>query len=345
MRRIGERNLRLTNATYNNSPFPQMRLYEEMPAGVSFPYSMMGNPPNFRSKEINTDIFGYRASKFRGQFVNLENAADFTQVNILLGGSTVFGVGSSSDATTIPSLLSDLTGEPWLNFGVRAAVSFQEYIHFIQHFKKVKKLGRVVFFSGMNDIYRNLADNVATTYDKRFQIQNELYAKNSARRIAYAYAMSLIMRKEVNEYLTGYEEGGDFTDLSAEEMGVKNLEEIFDRNFHLYSALAEYSGFGLAYFIQPLFPLTGKNGEEREIASILRNEQAQAKTNWASTKARIINEYQSIRASMFDLAGRYRLPLYDTNSHFNTPEALFVDNVHLSDAGSARAAEVIYETL
>ena len=340
---IGERHSRLTKKMNEDLAFPQMRLYEEMPAGVSFPYTMMGNPPNFRSKEINTDKYGCRASDFRGEVVNLENIANFTQANILLGGSTVFGVGSSSDAKTISSLLSDLTGQPWLNLGVRAAVSFQEYIHFVQHFKKIKKLGKVVFFSGLNDIYRNLADNFNTPYDKRFQHQNELYSTNSAKRIAYAYAMSLITTKDVNEFLHGYEDGDDPETLSTEEMGKKNLERIFDRNFHLYSALAEYSEFELAYFIQPFFPLTGKKGEKREIDAIRRNERRQAETNWPSTKARIINEYEIIRSSILRLAGRYRFPIYDTNDLFNSDDALFVDNVHLSDAGNALAAEIIYE--
>ena len=58
-----------------------------------------------------------------------------------------------------------------------------------------------------------------------------------------------------------------------------------------------------------------------------------------------LKEYERIRASMFDLAGRYRLPIYDTNDLFNLDEALFVDNVHLSDRGSARAAEVINDKI
>lgn len=341
MIKVGERILRLIKNLDSDSVFPQMSLYEKMPAGVAYPYSMMGNSADFRSVEINTDNYGFRFSNFQGETVSLENIERFDRLNILIGGSTVFGVGSSSDATTISSLLAELTSEPWLNLGVRAAVSFQEYLHLVQHFKKAKSIGKVVVFSGINDIYRNLMDDTVTFYDKRFQYQNDLYAKNSAKRIAYAYVMSLITNKNVNYFLHGYQDGRAGESFALDKLGASNLKRIFDRNFHLYSALASYSGFELKYFIQPFFPLTGKVGTKREIDAIRVNEKRQANTNWLETKARIVDEYDDICASLFELAGRYHLPIYDTNGSFNSEEAFFVDNVHLSDAGNRRAAEVI----
>lgn len=339
--KAGERILPLTKNLDFGSAFPQMSLYEKMPSGVAYPYSMMGNPANFRSDEINTDNYGFRFSHFQGETVSLENLERFDRVNILIGGSTVFGVGSSSDATTISSLLADLTREPWLNMGVRAAVSFQEYLHLVQHFKKAKSVGKVVVFSGINDIYRNLMDDTITLYDKRFQYQNDLYAKNSAKRIAYAYLMSLITNKNVNNFLHGYQNGSGSKSVAIDKIGAYDLRRIFDRNFHLYSALASYTGFELKYFIQPFFPLTGKVGTKQETEAIRVNEMRQANTNWLETKARIVDEYDDVCASLFELAGRYHLPIYDSNDSFKSEETFFVDNVHLGDAGNRRAAEVI----
>ena len=79
---------------------------------------------------------------------------------------------------------------------------------------------------------------------------------------------------------------------------VAILKNIFDRNFHLYSALSSYTEFELKYFIQPFFPLTGKVATKQELDAIRINEKRQANTNWLETKARIVNEYDDISASL-----------------------------------------------
>jgi len=341
MKKTGKRNSNLIKEKDIALASSQMRPYDLMPAGLFSPYAMISNPVNFSSSEVNTDKFGFRLSEFKGTTVSLDNIKDFEQVNILIGGSTVFGVGSSGDGATISSLLGQLTGEPWLNLGVRAAVSFQEYIHFIQHFKKINKIGRVVFFSGINDIYRNFLDSHDVGYDKRFQHQNDLYSINSAKRIAYSYGLSLITGRPINSFLNGYQKADEDEVGLTESLGIMNLKSIFDRNFHLYSAIASYSRFNMAYFIQPFFPLTGKLGTAEEKAAIDRNERKQVNTNWLETKARIIDQYPESKSMMFDLAKRYGIPIYDTNSAYDSKESLFVDNVHLTDAGNKIAAELI----
>lgn len=343
MERAGKRSLHLIKTRDPTLEFAQMRAYSSMPTGIFSPYAMVSNPTNFSSAEINTDKFGFRLSQFKGTTISLNNIEDFERVNVLIGGSTVFGVGSSGDETTISSYLGQLTGEPWLNLGVRAAVSFQEYIHFIQHFKKIKKIGKVVFFSGINDIYRNYLDSHDASYDKRFQRQNDLYSINSAKRIAYAYGLSLITGRTVDSFLNGYQRLDEDEDGLSEKIGIRNLQSIFDRNFHLYSALSSYNSFSMAYFIQPFFPLTGKVGTAKEMAAIDQTEAMQANTNWLETKARIIDQYPESKSLMFDLAKCHDIPIFDTNSAFGSNESLFVDNVHLTDAGNKIAADLINE--
>ena len=62
------------------------------------PYLMFFNQPNFRSSVVNTDSRGFRFSGMMGKGDNLTKSKS---VNIFSGGSTAFGVGSTSDKNTI----------------------------------------------------------------------------------------------------------------------------------------------------------------------------------------------------------------------------------------------------
>jgi len=91
-------------------------------------YSMFTQKKLFAGKHISTDKFGFRYSKYKDKKISIESELDTKEkINILIGGSSVFGVGASNDDKTITSCLSNLTGEKWLNLGIRAANSFQEY--------------------------------------------------------------------------------------------------------------------------------------------------------------------------------------------------------------------------
>ena len=58
-----------------------------------------------------------------------------------MSGSTAFGVGASSDRLTIASSLSKITNQKWINIGLRASNSFQEYINLLKILQKIKKIG------------------------------------------------------------------------------------------------------------------------------------------------------------------------------------------------------------
>ena len=93
----------MTNLKHQN--FPQMKAYDEMPPGEVTPFAMLKGPSNFASKEINTDQEGFRFSSFDGKEKSFCNFDTSEFLNIIIGGSTAFGVGSSSDELTLSSML------------------------------------------------------------------------------------------------------------------------------------------------------------------------------------------------------------------------------------------------
>ena len=71
----------------------------------------------------------------------------------MVGGSAVFGVGATSDNSTISSFLSENLGQLTLNFGGRAFSSNQELNLFSQVAYKYPNIKNIILFSGINDIY------------------------------------------------------------------------------------------------------------------------------------------------------------------------------------------------
>ena len=111
---------------------PQMRDYDLL-AMAWLPYVMYFHQPDYSSEAIHTDRFGFRHSLDRdGNLLTLDTLKG-RESNLLVGGSTAFGVGATSDGKTISARLSDICGDDWLNFGARAYNSTQELFLALSH--------------------------------------------------------------------------------------------------------------------------------------------------------------------------------------------------------------------
>jgi hypothetical protein len=124
-----------------------MRDYDELGMRQEWvPHLMYFHPRNVALKSVTTDEFGFR---------NTTGAKPGAPTALLVGGSSVFGIGATSDAMTIPSLLNTATKYSWLNFGGRAFNSTQEAI--LVHLSNTKKIeGPIVVMSGANNLTRSL---------------------------------------------------------------------------------------------------------------------------------------------------------------------------------------------
>ncbi|WP_373073604.1 hypothetical protein [Sulfurimonas sp.] len=104
---------------------------------------------------------GYRRKTYNGNAVNIEEEYGFrlsTNHQIddsiwFLGGSTLWGTGSTDDST-IPSYFAKITNENVLNFGETGWNSYQNFIQLQMMLIKGYKPKRVIFYSGGVDGYR-----------------------------------------------------------------------------------------------------------------------------------------------------------------------------------------------
>ena len=319
-----------------------MLAYESMREGEYPPYLMLSNPTNFTSNQINTDEYGIRKTVFNDKLLRLSDFYDFKKVSILIGGSTAFGVGASSDSKTISSLLHKKTGDAWINLGIRGAVSFQEYICLIQHITKFKGVKELFFCSGINDIYRNLSDSDNTKYDKRFQFQNDLFSTCSARRITYLYLKSLFSRETVNDMIENREKDKIITGFSIQK-SIDLIKEQYKRNFILYKALASYFNCKVTFGLQPFFHTSKKIGSGREKIAIKRSETNQKDTDWVQVRERITSNLNTISHFLNEISEINNFNFINFNFFFSDDIEFFCDSVHLTNSGYSRIAETYYD--
>lgn len=341
--------------------YPQMRDYDSMPSGY-VPYAMLSGPSSFQSAVINTDVFGFRVSHWGARSFTVEHADNYEEVSLLIGGSTVFGVGATKDSETISSHLCELTKSVWLNLGIRGAVALQEYIHLISRLQKFRRIQRIVFFSGMNDVYANLLHDDEGQFDRRFgETKFELAGMSWKRQAAISLFSQLyslepkqlykIPLLELIKLPLNHKKFGALKATREKRLGrqekLARLDQVFRRNFELYAALSKQLKCDVLYVRQPFFPWTKKQATQEEGKVLDYLLQAQFGDMWR-TMIDVLCENgldQTVHEMLCSASKASGIRYLDSSPQFNSDEALFVDNIHLNDKGNANTALLIYDNL
>lgn len=136
---------------------PQMAQYDDfVDRGETrwVPYLMYFHRADYRSGVVNTDRLGFRVSHGATGTASVADAPAEGTVNVLAGSSTAFGVGTTSDAASIPSRLwsRHAPSAPWLNLGARGYCSTQEMMLYLLHREMLPPVDRIVILSGLNNL-------------------------------------------------------------------------------------------------------------------------------------------------------------------------------------------------
>ena len=129
--------------------------------------------PNQSSETININSFGFRGDEFS------INKSDDEYRIFMLGGSTMFGTGATSDDTTIPGYLQNILENKFnqniqvINAGIQAADSDTE-ISLIENKLKKFSADLMIIYDGWNDLRAsNDAEKVFSNWNKMCQIGKE----------------------------------------------------------------------------------------------------------------------------------------------------------------------------
>ncbi len=322
------------------------------------PYLMFGHQKNYRSESVNTDKHGLRQNRaIDGEIRDFESCVEAgCHSNILLGGSTAFGVGASTDNETVSSVLTKLSGQQWLNFGGRAFSGTQEFLQFQMYGADLDKIDNFVHFSGLNDLFlyfwsKEIDEDFGPFYfsDYYSQAMNQAGISEPSFKQLREYFFRKLKRRLGLQKKT-----------SQKQEFIKSLPEQRERRCDLALQMVESNlsravkmtniwGARHTYVLQPIAPWIDKKPSGEEAKLFKANDELSPETAECISIALSQENYLQYRNGLKDICQRLGVDFLDLNRFFSeTSEGgdwLFVDRVHLTDKGYDLAASWLYEEL
>ena len=309
------------------------------------PYLMSFCQPDCKFPSVTTNNLGFRTTlDYEGrpvsnEILNSHQVSD-RSCSIVIGGSTVFGVGATHDLHTIPSILNQITKGLWHNFGGRAFNSTQELILFLLHLPR--NLDRILLFSGANNIILASLTKSSPIYGAFFsQSRYESTMKNPSKNNIGVFRAVSQKLKNIRHRVMIRNTNRDLMGDNLDE-GYQNILTCFQRDLRAFKVLSSGLGVQLYFALQPIATWINKtlSPEEQKLFDILDELQAKEwqvlSKNIGTVRDRYFNDVTKICAEE-------NIPFYNLNLDpaFRDATWLFVDRVHLTDRGNALAAEII----
>ena len=348
-----------------NSKRVEYLSYKNMPHEFR-PYVMFVNFPNYKSEHVNTDNLGFRKSFSReGKSIDTMNVKNEKICNVLIGGSTAFGMGASSDKKTISSFLSQ-SSTFCHNFGVRAATSQQEFLIFQNFRRLLPKIKNVFILTGVNDLAL-AAEEKSLFYpefgglyaeDMRFHQFWAQYLSFDARkwqigknkfflaidylcnnfslfRYIFSFLSSLIPSSST------FKRNKKFSNISFEEK-IQNLKKLISNDISSWKAFSDKYQFKTIYILQPGIKWVDKKLTKKEIF-IYENQRVHLGETYYD---KFMNKeiYLNHKNFLEQQCLKNNIDFIDSNKIFKSfpeNEDLFSDLCHLTDQGNKYLADYL----
>ena len=334
---------------------PQMREYDSI--GIQWiPYTMFTQNSNYKSSVVNTDKYGLRYTGCENP-TSLDSIQVGEEFSLIVGASTAFGVGASSDDETIAAHLRQMTGELFLNMAGRAFNSKQELILFLNHLEALKTVKRVVLVSGANNLYCSAFSS--RLYDPMFFSDLYLQAMESSflskKRKVSGFALRALGLSKLDWKRLHLKEVPKAMFASLKRSNSSNLGDNSGRvdidaaarrtceDLHIWKILSKSMGFDLIFCLQPMPAWCGKilcpeeqalfdglNSDQNRILQRLDDQQVGLRYGNELANFCVENDltFVNLNTSLKDIR-----------------EWIFVDRVHLTDTGYGRVAKDIFNTI
>lgn len=295
---------------------------------------------SYANGAITTDALGLRRVEIAGQLVGLR---EFDRLpgskRLLVGGSTAFSMGCSSDRTAIASVLSRLTGDPWFHLAVMCYVSTQELI--LYQLTDPTNVTDIVLLSGLNTL-----SAVALTGPT---VAPDVFAPNfflmPGRAASTRQKAIQVMRRSWRRMLNAPMRRRTAVNVTS---AVSELAlDITRRDLRLWRAIADARGIQLTYLAQPLLPLLDKplSPEEARILEIQREVGAyEPFALWGFYLTELPQIYPAYCDALGEICRELGIAFCDLNHErqtFGASAWLFADVIHFTDQGCLACAELI----
>jgi hypothetical protein len=312
---------------------PQMQLYHRInSAHVWQPFIMRAALPNMRRERLHTDAWGLRRSIGRDNSeLTVESVAADEPVDLFLGGSFCFGVGASSDAGTLPSVVARAIGRTALNMGGYYQTLPQHFIQFMFFFSRFRRIRNVVL-AGFNEIYNfHACDAVFRPYGT-FLFNDAFLKATNAPFTAAKKATIYGPQDRAFVPLTRRDENAE-QERAALNDSIRNVLTTWQR-------LVESMGARLIVMVQPTPGLQMRDLSPEEVELLAHYDAA-----WhivPDVAAAVADHKTWHRRDMEAMAKEIGFTYVDINDRFGAALAgkwLFVDRAHMTDLGYRSVAE------
>jgi hypothetical protein len=337
---------------------PQMADYDYWGTQMAWrPFIMFFQPPDLRTASCNTDSLGFRFSADPSGTIARTDQWQDRPCNLVLGNSVAFSVGATSDAASLPARMSHYSGETWLNFSGRAFAASQEYLTFIFYRHRVGPLKRVVLFSGSNDLYLYYAPK--KMFDETFGIFffSDVFGERMnpappgevphwSKQMRESVSRRIRRMKPANSKPANTTQLQDLDQIIAERrLTREKAVTLLARSLENWKMAADGLGIDLLYALQPVRSWVKKPlaAEELELGAEINERGSQ----WNKILAKVMDEeqYHWYKGRLVEECRRLHIPFLDLNeilsNHPRNHEWIFMDYLHLTDAGYDICAEVL----
>ncbi len=366
--------MQIMNKVKNKEEHPRFRYYPSHEHYYNMkcvfrPFLMFTNEPLFKSPALNTDCFG-----FREQFDFDENIIEISELkntyehcNLLLGGSTAFGVDASDDRSTIANFLN-VPKSPCINLGIRSFSNQQELQCFLFFKKYFPKINNVVLLSGINDCALTIWDNAIQfeefggIYFKNFCLEafNSMYHFSQDNyflhrvklydRFERKYHSFGKIRKGIINFLFKSFVTPNYVGVEAKTKKRLNYKErveaqlkTLENSLHIWQLLAKGEGCKITYFLQPAINWTEKKLTNLERACF-ENDLKEVKELELFLNKDFYDYYSN---RILEICVANGISFFDINPYLNqfSDVTIFTDFCHLTDEGNRICSDFIREKI
>lgn len=289
--------------------------------------------PNQHFDTINTNSHGFRGPEI------LKEKPENTFRIFVIGGSTAFGWGSTSDSTTIPGFLQKKFDDANLNFkvevinaGVPGVDSYLETIY-IKHELLDFQPDLFIIYTGRNDVRLNEIKRENYRFDK-LEIDTKLEKSffdeinYSFRKLTLYLKAPLVIEQFVKD--TFYGDLYSSTKLVLQD-DLNGIVSDWKKRWSIVCKVGQEKGFDTLIVLQPFAGTSdGPPEEEKKYISGKVNQD-------------ILLAYPSF-ANGLDELNNYCTKTSDLRNVFDGfPYSVYFDRAHLSDHGNQIMAEKIFD--
>lgn len=329
------------------------------------PYVMFNHNSNFRSKIVNTDIYGLRFNNLNKKYKN-KSESIFKENNkkncaVVLGNSTAFGEGSSDDKNTISSILSRNSNIHFYNFCGRGFTGYQELINLQLLIHKLKNLKKIIIISGLND-------SIMPFYIKEYSAHNSpIYGYNlfknamasqviSWKKKFLEFFLKIFISKKINFKVLNRTNIFDQSKiinqinfLKTKRIGnnLDSYKEIIDRNFQLMSILQKSTKAKVYFFLQPVGSWCSKQKTKEE--KILFDDERKDKKLQKIYQHVDKKKYSIVKGTTQKAAKKHKIKFFDLNEALSikkfNKDWFFISRFHINDNCNKVISSIIKKVL